>query len=116
MPPVPADRATLAALVAEIDGFYVRDRRMRAAQTAMKRALSETTDPSDADAERYLDAVKKYFDGFAREARAHLTDVDRRLAKVSQLQFNLTAERGVAARRVEVTQGVLTRVLELARR
>jgi hypothetical protein len=45
-----------------------------------------------------------------------VSDVDRRLAKVSQLQFNLTAERGVAARRVEVTQGVLARLLELARR
>jgi hypothetical protein len=113
---VPADPSTLAALVAEIDGFYVRDRAMRAAQTEMKRVLSATATPPDVDVERYVNAVKKYFDGFEREARAHLSDVDRRLAKVSQLQFNLTAERGVAARRVEVTQGVLARVLELARR
>jgi hypothetical protein len=44
-----------------------------------------------------------------------LADVDRRLAKVSQLQFNLTAERGVTARRVEVTQAVLTRAREAVR-
>jgi hypothetical protein len=103
-------------LVAEIDGFYVRDRAMRGAQAEMKRVLAGAAPPSDADVERYVGAVKKYFDGFEREARAHLSDVDRRLAKVSQLQFNLTAERGVAAKRVEVTQGVLARVLELARR
>jgi hypothetical protein len=106
----------LAALVAEIDGFYVRDRAMRGAQAEMKRLIAGTAAPGDADVERYIRAVKKYFDGFEREARAHLSDVDRRLAKVSQLQFNLTAERGVAAKRVEVTQGVLARVLELARR
>jgi hypothetical protein len=57
--------------------------------------------------------VIRYFSGFAREAQAHLRDVERRLAKVSQLQFNLTAERGVAAKRVEITQGVLSKVAEL---
>ena len=55
-----------------------------------------------------------YFSGFEREARAHLADIDKRLARVSQLQFNLTAERGVTARRVEVTQGVLARLAEVA--
>jgi hypothetical protein len=58
----------------------------------------------------------RYFRGFEREARAHLRDLDERLARVSQLQFNLTAERGVAARRAELTQGVLARVEELGPR
>jgi hypothetical protein len=61
----------------------------------------------------YLAAARRYFVGFEREAREHLREVESRLAKVSQLQFNLTAERGVAARRVAATQGVLSRVAEL---
>jgi hypothetical protein len=115
MPLVSADRATLAALVEEIGRFYVRDRAMRRAQAEMVRSLAGGAIPSDRQAERYLSAVRAYFTGFEREARAHLADVDRRLAKVSQLQFNLTAERGVTARRVEVTQAVLTRAREAVR-
>jgi len=61
----------------------------------------------------YLNAVRRYFAVFEREARAHLLDVERRLARASQVQFNLTAERGVAARRVEITQGVLSKLAEL---
>ena len=112
---MPADRTALAALVDEIGRFYVRDRALGRAQDDMVRALADGAMPSEAHIERYLAAVKRYFAGFEREARAHLADVDRRLAKVSQVQFNLTAERGVTARRVEVTQGVLERLLELAR-
>jgi len=68
---------------------------------------------SDEKTAAYLDAVRRYFAGFEREARAHLSDVERRLARASQVQFNLTAERGVAARRVEITQGVLSKLAEL---
>lgn len=110
-----ADRSALAALVADVGGFHIRDRALRRAQAEMTKALTAGDVPS-AVTDRYLEAVQRYFSGFEREARTHLADVERRLAKVSQLQFNLTAERGVAARRVEVTQGVLARMLELARR
>lgn len=63
----------------------------------------------------YVGAVRRYFAGFEREARRRLGDVERRLAHVSQVQFNLTAERGVAARRVEAVQGVLAKLDELAK-
>jgi hypothetical protein len=111
---VPADRSSLAALVAEIGRFHIRDKHMSRAQAEIVRALANEA-PDDEAVERYCAAVRAYFVAFEREARGRLADVDRRLAKVSQLQFNLTAERGVAERRVAATQGVLARVLELAR-
>ena len=104
----------LRALVDEIGGFPVRDRALARAQADMVRALGEGTPPERELVARYLSAVERYFTGFEREARARLADVDRRLAKVGQLQYNLTAERGVAIKRVELTQGVLARVLEIA--
>ena len=88
---------------------------MRREQEAMAASLAAGVVPTSEQVATYLAAVKRYFAGFAREAQEHMKDVDRRLTKVSQLQFNLSAELGVAARRVEVTQGVLARVEELAR-
>jgi hypothetical protein len=113
---MPFDRSALAGLVGDVGRFYVTDRAMRRAQGAMMRALAANTQPDDAQVASYLTAVERYFSGFECEARSHLADIERRLAKVSQVQFNLTAERGVTARRVEITQGVLARVLELAGR
>jgi hypothetical protein len=110
------DPQALAELVAEVGRFYVRDKAMRRAQDAMSAALAAGTPPGEKAVDAYIAAVRTYFGGFEREARAHLADIDRRLAKVSQLQFNLTAERGVTQRRVEVTQGVLGRIEELAPR
>jgi hypothetical protein len=107
-----ADSSQLESLVAEIGRFYVRDKALRRAQATIVRLLAEGDPPAPA-VEAYLRAVRHYFEGFEREARAHLKDVDRRLARVSQLQFNLTAERGVTLSRVEATQGVLSRVAEL---
>ena len=107
------ERERLAGLVAEVGTFHLRDRKLVAAQRAMAAAL-ERGDTPQADAVRaYLRAVEWYFSGFAREARAHLRDVERRLAKVSQVQFNLAAERGVAARRIDLTEGVLAKLSEL---
>jgi len=60
------------------------------------------------DIDAYVSQVRSYFTAFEREAREHLTDVEKRLSHISQLQFNLTAERGVALRRIEITQGVLS--------
>jgi hypothetical protein len=110
---MPVDRQQLEALVAEIGRFYVREKTMRRAQETIRRALAEG-EPSPGAVSAYLKAARTYFAGFAREAHAHLADVDRRLARVSQLQYNLTAERGVTARRIEATQGVLARVEEFA--
>ncbi len=105
----------LAALTREIARFSIRDRAMRRAQNEITRALAAPAGPDPGAVARYLTAVERYFAGFEREARVRLGDIDRRLAKAAQLQFNLTAERGVAAKRVEITQGVLARARELAR-
>ncbi|MDQ2991507.1 MAG: hypothetical protein M3R30_01645 [Candidatus Eremiobacteraeota bacterium] len=79
---------------------------MRAAQRAVESACAAGT-PDHAAARAYLAAVRRYFSGFEREAREHLRDVDKRLDHAGQVVFNLTAERGVAVKRIEATGGVL---------
>jgi len=84
-------------------------------QEKMERILAGGP-PSDAEARAYLAAARLYFSGFEREARGHLERVDRELEKLYQVQYNLTAERGVAQRRVEATQGVLSSIEEIGAR
>jgi len=79
----------------------------------MERIL-EMREPTDEEIRHYRAAVERYFCTFAREAERRLHDLDRRIAHMNQVQFNLQAERGVAQRRVEVTQGVLSGARELA--
>lgn len=94
------------ALVARVGEFYITDRAMKNAQKRIESALAGGTLDARVKNE-YVDAVRRYFTGFEREARAHLRDVDKRLEHVNQVHFNLTAERGVAVRRIEATQSVL---------
>jgi hypothetical protein len=112
----PARAEALRALVTEIARFYVSDKALRKAQQRMAALLASGEPLPEKAVRAYLSEVRRYFEGFEREARDHLSDVERRLARVSQLQFNLAAERGVTARRVEATQGVLSRVAELGGR
>jgi len=102
---MPADDA-LRALVEHVGAFHITNRAMTRAQ----RAIEESLRRGDADAgarTRYLRSVAQYFEGFDREARARLREVDRRLAVANQVQFNLAAERGVAVKRIEATRAVL---------
>ncbi|HXP91967.1 MAG TPA: hypothetical protein VN905_00725 [Candidatus Binatia bacterium] len=108
-----SDSQRLRALVATIGGFYIRDRSMSREQKKIERSLAGGA-PSDGEARAYLAAARRYFSGFEREARAHLEQVDRELEKLYQVQYNLAAERGVAQRRVEATQGVLVSIEEIA--
>jgi hypothetical protein len=108
------DLERLKPLVADVGRYHISDRRMRRTQERFAARLEKGTVSTD-DASAYVRAVRDYFTGFEREARAHLADVERRLARVSQVQFNLTAERGVAARRVAATQGVLSHIEEVGR-
>jgi hypothetical protein len=103
----------LRSVIAEVAEFRIRDRAMLEAQKKIESILRER-EPTDDEVRRYRGAVKRYFEGFAREARSRLDELDRRIAHVNQVQFNLQAERGVALRRVEKTQGVLASVAELA--
>jgi len=106
----------LAVLVAEIERFHITDRRMKGEHGRIVRALRDVRGLTLPDARRYLRAVERYFVPFEREARQRLADVERRLANASQLQFNLTAERGVGRKRVDATQGVLRQLQECAPR
>ncbi len=108
-------RERLRALVDEVENFHLRRGRLSREQAKIRAALESAVEISDADLKAYLKAVARYFGRFAREAIAHLRDVEKRLGQVAQVQFNLTAERGVAARRIEITQGVLSKLAELDR-
>jgi hypothetical protein len=70
-------------------------------------------EPTSDEVERYRKAVERYFSAFAREAVRRLDELDKRISHINQVQFNLQAERGVALRRVEVTQGVLSGLAEI---
>jgi len=103
---MPVD-AAFAQLTAQIGAFHVTDAAMRRAQQRVEGAIARgDVDPSEMRA--YLAAARRYFSSFDREARAHLHDVDRRLTRANQIVFNLTAERGVAVKRIEATTAVLT--------
>ncbi len=98
--------AALAEFVARVGAFHITHRAMRRAQRAMEAAIARGT-VDDAMRAAYLREVRRYFEGFDGEARAHLRDVDRRLERANQVHFNLAAERGVAVKRIEATQAVL---------
>jgi hypothetical protein len=86
---------------------------MNSAQRTMEAILAER-EPTEEELGRYRIALERHFSGFAREARRRLDELDRRITQINQVQFNLQAERGVALRRVELTQGVLSGAAELA--
>jgi hypothetical protein len=95
-----------AGLVARVGAFHITDRAMRQAQDTATAALANGTIDEE-QRKTYRTIVQRYFSAFQREARTHLRDVDQRLERLNQLQFNLVAERGVAVKRIEATQSVL---------
>jgi hypothetical protein len=100
------DNGTFAELAMRVGGFHLTDRAMKRAQTDIERELA--AGQVDAASQRaYLAAVRRYFEGFSKEARHNLRDVDRRLEEINQVHFNLTAERGVAVKRIEATDAIL---------
>lgn len=103
---MPADDA-LRRLVAQVGAFHITDRAMRDSQRTIEAALQKG-EAGDGARRAYCEAVRRYFEAFDREARAHLRDVDRRLERVNQIHFNYTAERGVAVKRIEATQALLS--------
>jgi hypothetical protein len=106
---------SLAALAGRVAAFHITDRAMKRAQADIERALQGGT--ADARArDGYLAAVRRYFTAFENEARANLRDVDRRLVHVNQVHFNLTAERGVAVKRIEATEAILREAAGLEER
>ncbi len=98
-----------AALVERVGAFHITDRSMRQAQDAVAEALKNGA-LDERQRLAYLDAVRRYFGGFEREARAQLRDVDRRLEQANQVLFNLSAERAVATKRIEATRAVLAQL------
>ena len=96
MPSAPEPKR-LAALAAAVGAFHLTDRPMRGAQDRVERALAAGAVDA-AVAEAYLEAVRRYFEPFER---------------LYQLEYNLTAERGVVAKRIEAVRGVLGALAEL---
>jgi hypothetical protein len=100
------DNVKLADLATRVGAFHITDRAMKRAQSELEREL-QSGSVDDSSRRAYLAAVRRYFEGFSKEARQHLRDVDRRLEEINQVHFNLTAERGVAVKRIEATQAIL---------
>ncbi len=100
-------------LAERVASFHITDRAMLKAQRAFEDAL-RSGEPAPSERAAYVAAVKTYFTGFARDAQAQLSGVDRQLDALYQRQYNLAAERGVAQKRIEAVQGVLASLAELA--
>ena len=108
------DGAKLRELVETVGKFHITDRAMRKAHARITALLAgDTGAVPDAEVRAYVRSVEAYFTPFEREAREHLRDVDRQLQHAFQVQFNLSAEREVAQRRIEAKQGVLGQLTEL---
>ena len=105
----------LLALVQRVGAFHITQRGMKRAQAAIEAAIAQD-DVDDPLRRSYVEEVRRYFTEFDSEARTHLRDVDRRLEQINQVHFNLTAERGVAVKRIEATSTVLTELDALAER
>jgi hypothetical protein len=108
---MPIDRDALSELHRLVGRFRISDRSLRSLHHTVEEALRNGT-LSDAVTSRYLEAIRRYFSAFDREARVTLRDVDRRLEALRQVEFNLLAERGVLVRRIEETQAVLAALHE----
>ncbi|MHB8145355.1 MAG: hypothetical protein ACYDG0_06110 [Vulcanimicrobiaceae bacterium] len=100
------DSEALRSLVLRVGKFYITDKAMKRAHERMVDLIAREAD-EEGDRQTYAAAVRRYFTGFEAEARGHLRNVDRRLEQVDQVRFNLAAERGVTARRIESTREVL---------
>jgi hypothetical protein len=109
----PLELAAVRELARIVGAFYVRDAALMKAQRAVDAAFA-AGEPTQAQAATYVAAVERYFTAFAREADEHVRRADRELERLYQLQYNATAERGVAAKRVEATRDVLARIGMLA--
>jgi transcriptional regulator GlxA family with amidase domain len=102
----------VSALVRTVAEFHLTDRAMRAAQARIEARVA--VGDADAGAVRaYLDAVRRYFAPYEREALDQLRHVDRALERLYQQQYNLAAERGVVAKRLDAVRGVLEAAAEL---
>jgi hypothetical protein len=108
-----ADAEAVRSLALTVGGFHITDRTLLAAQERLDRRLEAGTLDDDA-VRAYLDAVRRYFEPYEREAQGQLRHVDKELERLYQLEYNLVAERGVVAKRVEAVRGVLESLAELA--
>jgi succinate dehydrogenase/fumarate reductase flavoprotein subunit len=91
----------LSELLALVDGFRITDKRLLRARAALGSNHNEAAERA------FRKEAQRYFELLAREAQEHVADVDRRLDDTYQRQFNLTAERAVAQRRLEGARDVL---------
>jgi hypothetical protein len=81
-------------LLALVDQYHITDRRLLRARAELTRS------PSERSRREFRKEALRYFSSLAREAKAQLADVDRRLDDVYQRQYNLQAERAVVERRL----------------
>jgi hypothetical protein len=108
-----AEPEAVRALATTVGSFHITDRALLAAQERLLLRLA-AGDLDDEAVRAYRDAVRRYFEPYEREAQGQLRHVDHELERLYQVQYNLVAERGVVAKRVEVVRGVLEALAEIA--
>ena len=91
----------LSELLALVDAFHITDRRLLRARAALEKNGGGQAE------EAFRKTAQRYFEALAREAEEHVAQVDRRLDDIYQRQFNLSAEREVAERRLQGARDVL---------
>ncbi len=91
----------LSELLALVDGYHITDKRLLRARAALKKSHT------DGNERAFRSEAARYFASLAHEAQTQMADVDRRLDDVYQRQYNLTAERAVAERRLQGARQIL---------
>jgi hypothetical protein len=110
---LPINTESVRKLAEQVGDFHLRNGALQRAQRRIVALLEVGDQAPQHEIDAYVAQVGAYFTAFEREARVHLTDVEKRLSHISQLQFNLTAERGIALRRIEITQSVLSALKDM---
>jgi hypothetical protein len=95
----------LPELLALVDGYHITDKGLLRSRARMD------SQPSESAERDFRKHALRYFATLAREAEAHLANVDSRLDDVYQRQYNLQAERAVTPRRLDGARTVM-RALE----
>jgi hypothetical protein len=99
----------LPELLALVDEYHITDRRL---MRARKLVIESPNQQNERD---FRKETRRYFLAVAREARADLADVDRKLDDIYQRQYNLHAERAVLQRRMEGAGKIMAELDEAAK-
>ena len=88
-------------LTALLDDFHITDRALLRARDRARQADDDLT------AQQLRREIRRYFAAVERESLSLLSSIDRKLDDLYQRQYNVQAERTVAARRLDGARKML---------